>query len=566
MKPKFIPVNEEFKRTLDWREISEECDDLLFLEENLKNLVPECLSENYHAVPLLMKHKELIDLIHLGANTNPIAIDYFETKLHELEDSKNRFGIIVYKLEFLFQNTSKKAIKLIEKILLDDDYDEKYNSPFLRNIASNESAIHILEAYFKDEELNGEELNEDEYLHRCFRDPFENGLWGGECAFDPNGRARASVFRNLATNKNASPYLINEINTFIAQCEEYNKTDYMGDPLCNDIIKEMVRNTENKNMVEAGKKWLRVYRRNLCVISNCIYEIALDKHIDIIEEFMPVLLDIKRWYQSGGIHTSLGCYDIKEYDSIEHYSSQAWIGICSMEHPRAMEIAQENLDFLIYLNDWKDANLPYVLSKNPLAMPILEIYDNKFFNVDYALENPNEDIYPLIKKHFKDITWYLFQADNKENLADGEDIFNNVRPEIFPEDLYLECGVRRADATLDAGNRNSNIIRRGEVNMRKYFTKLYEDGFRDPTLEEHIKANSFEFCRKNIVCVNTTLLQSYPSCYFRGLFSEIDYEGMKKENIEFSSELASYVFNPARVERMADSFGIEFSDYLESLE
>ena len=41
---------------------------------------------------------------------------------------------------------------------------------------------------------------------------------------------------------------------------------------------------------------------------------------------------------------------------------------------------------------------------------------------------------------------------------------------------------------------------------------------------------------------------------------------MKEENSEFRSELASYVFHPARVERMADSFQIEFSEYLESLE
>ena len=568
MKPKLIPVNEEFKRTLDWREISEECDDLLFLEENLKNLVPEYLSKNYHAVPLLMKHKELIDLRHLGANTNPIAIDYFETKLHELENSTNKFGITEYKLDFLLQNTSKRAIKLIEKILMDEEFDKKYNVPILIKLSSNESAINMLEAYFKDEDLNGEELNKES----CFLDTFESG-WG---QFHVKVTHREMVFKKLASNKNASPYLINKINTFIDQCDEYSKTSNDDSPKFCNILQEMLKNKKNKNMVDAAKKWIRKFRRDLYVISHCIDEMDLEKDIDLLEELLPVLLDIKSWYMNGyrngyvnpELNESLDSYNIKDYGIMtDRYVISSWMGICSMEHPRAMEIVQENIEFLIYLNDVKEGYFEMILSKNPLALPILESYQDKFFNVNYALENPNKEIYPLIQNHFGKINWSLFKYDNSEPLEDGEYILDNVNPEVFPESLIEES----KDFTKHITNeRKENEVWkkmiRGQIYIRKYITKLYQDGFKHSSIEKHVKANSFEYCRKNLICVNTSALSMYPSGYLRGFFYEIDYEEMKKENIKFSSEVASYVFNPARVERMADSFGIEFSDYLESLE
>ena len=75
-----------------------------------------------------------------------------------------------------------------------------------------------------------------------------------------------------------------------------------------------------------------------------------------------------------------------------------------------------------------------------------------------------------------------------------------------------------------------------------------------------------EFCRENITRVNLVDAHIYESYYLVNWFNKIDYDGMKEENSEFRSELASYVFHPARVERMADSFQIEFSEYLESLE
>ena len=213
-----------------------------------------------------------------------------------------------------------------------------------------------------------------------------------------------------------------------------------------------------------------------------------------------------------------------------------------MEHPRAMEILIENITFINSLVNTHDMgqHFAFSLSENPEALLILERYEDKYFDVDYAFYNPNEDIYPLIKKHFNEIDW-----------ADMFDYSycNDIIPEIFPQD------------GLDSWK-----YKRQHVSIRKYMNKLYEDGFKHPFLEEHMKANSYEFCRNNMSRVNVNNLNMYPASFWTGLFYKIDYEAMKEENSEFRSELTAHVYHPARLQRMADSFQIEFSDYLDSLE
>ena len=194
------------------------------------------------------------------------------------------------------------------------------------------------------------------------------------------------------------------------------------------------------------------------------------------------------------------------------------------------------------------------LSKNPEALSILEKYEDQLFDVNVGLANPNTKIYPLIKRNFDKIDWERFPYALRMSQ-----VHSGVNPKVFMEDVPID----RIPKVL-AGNGWQWQVE--DVVIRRNFKKLYDDGVRHPFLEEHLKANSFEFCRDNINRFNLDMCQLYPTRYLVALFNKIDYKGMKDENAEFNSELASYVFHPARVERMADLFQIEFSDYLESLE
>ena len=119
-----------------------------------------------------MRNKNLINLKHLSSNTNPIAIDYLDKNLDIFLEKPTE-----YLYDRLFENTSEKAIKLIEKILLMEDKEKnrlykrknidcaicmsrniKCLNCYCRDLsslASNKSAVHILETLLKEEKLNG---------------------------------------------------------------------------------------------------------------------------------------------------------------------------------------------------------------------------------------------------------------------------------------------------------------------------------------------------------------------------------------------------------------------------
>lgn len=49
---------------------------------------------------------------------------------------------------------------------------------------------------------------------------------------------------------------------------------------------------------------------------------------------------------------------------------------------------------------------------------------------------------------------------------------------------------------------------------------------------------------------------------FRLLF-QLDYIQMKQQNCDFKEELCKYIFNPERLDKMANNVGIDLHDYLE---
>ena len=566
MKPKLISVNADYKwdgfnpmNCLPCDEISAECDDLLFLEENIEHCSWPFLSQNYHAMPILEKNKEKIDLYNLGKNTHPRALNYLEQNLMTLLNKRQ-----MHSFDLLFRNSSEKAIKLIEKVFIMEDrkgrlyIDRPHKDCILcmrinlkchtcislemENLAINESAINILETFFKNEKLNGVREFSNPHL---YIDSFTNNFVLSK-KYDDNMVELERFFKNLASNKNASTYLIELIKRYVEQCldldlfrhppgSRYTSDDSMK-LWCCGTIEAMLKNKENEKMVEEGKMFIRKIKHPR-LISDCMQAIVEGKHIDLIEEFYHMFLNVKT-----ELDQPVDSNDPRTWVPDDLIVQSFWTDVCDMEHPRAMEILTENITFLNSLVDTHDMKQHFAcsLSGNPEALLILEIYEDKYFDVDYAFYNPNENIYPLIKKHFDKIEWH--------DMFDYSEC-NDNNPEIFPQN------------GLDSWKHKKQ-----HVSIRKYMNKLYEDGFRHPYLDGHMKANSFEFCRDNMDYVNVNNLNVYPASFWTGLFYKIDYEAMKEENSEFRSELTAYVFHPARVERMSESFQIEFSDYLDSLE
>ena len=588
MKPKFIPVNCEYKKKLPWHSICQNCDDLSFLYDNSKFISKskghtKFLCANYHAVPLLMRNENLIDLRHLSSNTNPIAIDYLDKNLDIFLEKPTE-----YLYDRLFENTSEKAIKLIEKILLMEDKEKnrlykrknidcaicmsknlKCIDCYCRDLSSlagNKSAVHILETLLKEEKLNGVDgLKIPLFMHRDRLVRQHHPLWMG------NEQPSRTFWFYIAGNENASPYLINKLQEHVMEeidIEMNREKPYAASDnweidhfdrgfMCSltSPIREMLENTKNEEMVKAGKytfekliECLTPSQRSTMFLVT-INNIVENNHIDLIENFY------NKWSKPN-VDVNWLSFDL-EFEIIPtiHKDADYWWQLCEVPNPKVMEIVEKHISSLLEL-----AENPYFdiivssLSKNPEALSILEKYEDQLFDVTEGLANPNTKIYPLIKRNFDKINWQRYPYALRMSQE-----HTGVNPKVFMEDVPID----RIPKVL-AGNGWQWQVE--DVVIRRNFKKLYDDGIRHPFLEEHLKANSFEFCRDNIKRFSLDMCQIYPTRYLVALFNKIDYEGMKDENSEFNSELASYVFHPARVERMADLFQIEFSDYLESLE
>ena len=61
-------------------------------------------------------------------------------------------------------------------------------------------------------------------------------------------------------------------------------------------------------------------------------------------------------------------------------------------------------------------------------------------------------------------------------------------------------------------------------------------------------------------------VSEYNASIVRAIFYKLDYENMKKNNILFSEELMSYVFNPDRISRLSKLYNVEFVDIINSLQ
>ena len=103
--------------------------------------------------------------------------------------------------------------------------------------------------------------------------------------------------------------------------------------------------------------------------------------------------------------------------------------------------------------------------------------------------------------------------------------------------------------------------------VRRNLQNLYNRGFKNEKIRRFLyDMNSIEFLRNNIHYFKLSSLNYYKDCMIRAIFYKLDYENMKKNNIEFNEELMSYVFNPERISRLSKLYNVEFIDIINSLQ
>lgn len=111
---------------------------------------------------------------------------------------------------------------------------------------------------------------------------------------------------------------------------------------------------------------------------------------------------------------------------------------------------------------------------------------------------------------------------------------------------------------------NANIKKTDDINVKenkKLILDLYElfnnvKDWRDDFVMDYNTYWDYESDKFPIPEIDTVLNNMY---YIAAKLAEIvlDYEKMKKENMNFAEELAKYVFNPIRIINICEKYGLE---------
>jgi hypothetical protein len=188
------------------------------------------------------------------------------------------------------------------------------------------------------------------------------------------------------------------------------------------------------------------------------------------------------------------------------------------------------------------------LSKNPNAIKLLE-ENKKYINWEEIGLNPNA--VEFIEKHFLEIP--ICQLKNlTTNLSKNENAIS-----------FLKKNRNHINYIALAQNKNQGAIDILESHMDRILT-LFKD--KDITiifnhLSENDNPNAIRLLEKYPKYIN--MLRIYRNPNATHWFCRLDYEYMFKTNKEFKHELTKKVFDPRRLEKICEIYGIELIDYID---
>jgi hypothetical protein len=170
-------------------------------------------------------------------------------------------------------------------------------------------------------------------------------------------------------------------------------------------------------------------------------------------------------------------------------------------------------------------------------LKLTEIFET-FRNV---ISDPTQEFLEFLYKHVSwletlDNDWCLYDSRNKSQLTEIKEFLTNPLPRF-------EACITWWDEILQ---------------IALTFQELYKELGVDPMVTydgfKHIELNRVFV---PIVSELDYIFMRTPSC---------DYETTHEKNREFYYEMNAYILNPARVEKMANKYGLDLCGYLDAID
>lgn len=190
-----------------------------------------------------------------------------------------------------------------------------------------------------------------------------------------------------------------------------NKIDFimnniiMNDKLKFEFIESLCLNPHPKviNFIEQNSNKLNIHGwKNLCQNRNAIHILEKNTH----------LFDFNCW----SYFILLAKKNIKVLDIIKKHLNEIhdcnWDNICSIEHYKAINLIEENLDIINNLQDFYYNNCWINIMKNPCAINLInkniDKIDKKFYNYIYYNPNIINIYYQKIKFNKIKLNYFLY--------------------------------------------------------------------------------------------------------------------------------------------------------------
>tara|TARA_Y100000816_G_C26089574_1_gene575572 strand:+ start:268 stop:1926 length:1659 start_codon:yes stop_codon:yes gene_type:complete len=537
---------------LGW--ICDETADMDFLFEYKDKIDWEALSSNQYATKYLRENQDKVNWSQLAHNEDPKAMELLKENIGKL--------VTCHRDDFegLFRNETEAAFELSKEVL--DYFKPGGKFAFISNShcreckkvpSANKCKTCIMSKW---EQLTGNgymvPLLEDFIRSEEFKSLFGNvGEYYGK---------KAEFMRCLCSNSELTPFLVETITQYyssIVDKEETEERDIRrllsafitseSDELF-DLFCSYFDTTLNKDLISFFVN--KVFRGN--------------EDAPLRDDYDEKLLDICA-KKAHLFMTDLSLFpDTINSNNITTDDTNFWQQIAGVQHPKAIELIRNNIE---YVNKLDNIDLEHIiwrtLSENPYAISLINTFPQ---HVDYAyiLGNPNKEIVNFLMENFEKIDWKelgeLTEIIDLEN-TEPRDI-SSIARWIFPEQNRF---FEKNDYRFSERYLHKNLYEYEGFIVRKNLQQLYNRGVRHEKMEKFLfETNTIDYFRNNIKFFDPFSIYYWNDCMIRAVFYKIDYENMKKNNADFSAELAAYVFNPQRISRLSEIYNVDFIDILSS--
>ena len=583
MKPIFIPLNHDYLREgfndedvkWFWQTISEKTEDIDFLLDFEDKIKWEYLSRNPNAVELLEKNQDKINWNNLGANKNPKAI----ALLRENMDKLVKGYCPKYDLYDLFKNDTKEAAELIKELLHKLKPGEKYS--FISNRYCNRCREYAgisrcpicVRNRWDTMCRNGYMIPQIEDFVRSkeFKRFYENKKDSEE----KRNKFKASFIYSLACNKRLTPFLVNEIIKFfwfyekkISVHEDFYKSEISS------LLRAMIYGT-NKKLFKVVQNYLKnTFDREIINEILCVRDITHGLDREFLKESQEEFVDI---IEKKAYLFIIELNGNENKDDVDRQIRTFWMHIASIRHPKIITLIEKNIEYINKLTAidpheciWKELN------ENPYAISLINKYP-QYLDYYCLIHNSNKDVVYSLIENAEKINWECL-----DYLGELSEILNYDKKDTDSDSYISENGKscfwyifyeqtkdfnERSEKSIIYNDYDHKYDDDGYIFARRNLQNLYNKGFKTEKLRRFLyDTDSIEFLRNNIHYFSLSGVSEYNASIVRAIFYKLDYENMKKNNLPFSEELMSYVFNPDRISRLSKLYNVEFVDIINSLQ